>query len=284
MRPQPPHRGRSLAVNEHIIRGQQWGRILQEQLAGAPSGTLAWLEQAGRPLKTDVYSRVALLPIQGEPCFAKLYLAKSAWRQLAFRLGFSRAARSFDAASDLARADQPVPAARTCLRVPEGLLLITEGIPDANDLRALWLSGPEQQHAFYLLQCAGIVLARLHDAGYAHGDCKWGNLLWNGTRFYLVDLEAVRRIGGRRGAGRRNAGRHLPARGQARQYRDLARFTLDAEDLGVGQAQYDLFLDSYAAERGLQARQLIAAMRPMLEKMRARHAAKYGTGIRSLVS
>ena len=74
------------------------------------------------------------------------------------------------------------------------MLLLTEAIAGARDLRALWLQPSPPAVAERLMSAAGETLAGLHAAGYAHGDAKWSNLLWDGSRFYLVDLEAVRRF------------------------------------------------------------------------------------------
>ncbi len=152
------------------------------------------MERHTRLLKSDTFSRVGLLELQGQCCFLKLYLAKSSLQRVGFRLGYGRGVHSFDAARRLARASLPVPSPLACLLVEEGMVLLTEGIANSRDLRSLWLEQPAAGAASQLMQAAGDTLAALHLAGFAHGDCKWSNLLWNEVQMYLVDLEAVRAV------------------------------------------------------------------------------------------
>ena len=220
------------------------------------------MERHTRLLKTDVFSRVGMLDLQGRPCFLKLYLAKSRLQQLGFRLGYGRGVHSYDAAQRLALADLPVPAPLACLLVEEGMLLLTEGIDNSRDLRALWLEQPAAATAQQLMQVAGDTLAALHRAGFAHGDCKWSNLLWNGAQLYLVDLEAVRVVKAVRS-------QLLPL--HTRQLRDLARYTVDAEALGASPGQYGVFMDRYCAGMGCRRELVTAGMLPAVEAIRKRH-------------
>ncbi len=107
---------------------------------------------------------------------------------------------------------------------------------------------------------AGESVARLHRAGYAHGDCKWNNLLWTGQQCYLVDLD---------GAGKASIG-------SAKQARDLARFTLNAEELAIGPELYEHFLESYLQGVSVSRSVVIDQMMPVLRMLRDRHLAKYG--------
>jgi tRNA A-37 threonylcarbamoyl transferase component Bud32 len=252
-----------MASSNSLIRGGDWAPRLLELLNSPPADAIAWMETQTRPLKADTWSRVGLLQVRGEWCFAKLYLAKTAWQRLGFRLGYGRAVHSFDAAVKLAAAGLPVPEPRACLRVPAGMLLLTAGFPAAQDLRALWLGEPGNDLAPQLLRRSAELLAGLHGAGFAHGDCKWSNLLWLGEQFYLVDLEAVRKLGGGRGF-------------HPRQARDLARFTIDAEALGLGRELYQLFLDTYLASSGYPRDLVLQRVLPLVETIRARHLSKYG--------
>jgi hypothetical protein len=75
-----------------------------------------------------------------------------------------------------------------------------------------------------------------------------------------VDLDAVRGL------------RLRPAR----RARDLARFTLNAEEENVSPALYALFLDSYAQRAALPRDLLEGQIRPCLLKLRARHQMRSG--------
>jgi tRNA A-37 threonylcarbamoyl transferase component Bud32 len=144
--------------------------------------------------------------------------------------------------------------------VPEGILLLTEGMPDGRNLNDLWREQPAPDEFRQIMHGAGESVARLHRAGYAHGDCKWSNLLWTGRQCYLVDLDGV----------------GMAAIASAKQARDLARFTLNAEELAIGPELYELFLESYLQCVGASRDATMANMMPLLRMLRDRHLAKYG--------
>lgn len=256
------------------IRGAQWADVLRREMAHSSTDTVAWMEQHTRALKSDRYSRVGTLELQGQPCWLKLYIGKSYWQRLGFRLGYGRAVHSFDAAHKLSDKGLAVPAPRTCTLVPEGIVLLTEGIVPSSDLRTLWLAQLDRARVMQLMSCAGESIAALHAAGFAHGDCKWGNLLWDGQRFLLVDLEAVRSV-------KMSNSDAFPL--PAGQQRDLARYTVDAEELAVNPEQYSVFMASYCARRNFSIETVSSAIKPAVEYIRRRHRARYGGEHRALV-
>lgn len=243
-----------------VCRGRDWGERLTATLKMSPLGEVNWMEQHTQVLKSDSHSRVGLLQLDGSLCYLKFYSAKSWGQKMLYRLGYARGLRSFDAATQLLQVGVQVPAPHSCVLSPNGMMLLTEGVAGGKDLKALWQGNIKQPQQELLLASAGRILARLHGAGYCHGDCKWSNLLWSGNGFYLVDLEGVKRapLGGKR------------------QARDLARFTVNAEDLGVSPASFDCFLESYLAAVQLSREKIIAVVMPPLEQLRVRHETKYG--------
>ncbi len=249
-----------MAGAARLLRDGGWGGVLARALAEPPAGIEAWLASHTRPLKADPGSRVGLLQLRGATCCLKLYRGRGGIRALAFRLGIGRGVRSFDRALELAAAGIRVPEPRACLLVPDGMLLLTEGLPASSDLRALWTTGAGVADWPALLDAAGRALAGLHASGFAHGDCKWSNLLWSGGEICFVDLDAVRRA----------------RRGAARSTRDLARFTLDAEELALPPALYRGFIGSYAMAAQRQPEQLSRSILPSLDRLRRRHLARYG--------
>ncbi len=263
-----------MPARKNILRGTVWAGLLEQRLAAVPGTTANWMEQHTRLLKSDAHSRVGLLRLQQQWCCLKFYLAKSPLQRLGFRLGYGRGLRAFDRADDLAGRGLRVPRALACLLVPEGMLLLTEGIAASRDLRALWQQRPGAQQAPGWMYAAGEALAALHCAGFAHGDCKWSNLLWRDGSIYLVDLEGVREV-----AAHRPGDPSL----HPRQLRDLARFTVDAEELGVGKPVFELFLASYCDCSGSDRDRLVGAMQAPLQIIRNRHRARYGTAGDTLV-
>jgi len=250
--------------NTRIIRGgssgDDWGMALQKMLATSSDDAAAWMQQHTRLLKDDTNSLVGLLQLRDEDCYLKLYCHKSALQKLLFRLGRGRPVRSFDAACKLLGSEVPVPRPRACLLVSGGMLLLTEGLAGGGNLNDLWREQPVQDKFRQLMHSAGESVAHLHRAGYAHGDCKWSNLLWTGNRCYLVDLDGVGKA----------------SIGSAKQARDLARFTLNAEELNIGPELYELFLESYLQGVGESRQAMIVRMMPILRVLRERHVVKYG--------
>jgi tRNA A-37 threonylcarbamoyl transferase component Bud32 len=240
-----------------VLRGGDWAAEAMRQL---PAAADSWLRQEGRVLKADRHSVVSLVQLQGETCYVKSYAAKNVLQQGIFALGRGRATDAYDAAVALTDAGVAVPAAKACLLLEGSMLLVAQGLPAAQDLKAIWTQAPAPIRPQELLQTAGETLAALHGAGFAHGDCKWSNLLWDQNQFYLVDLEAVARC-------------PLQHRKQAR---DLARFTVNAEDLGVEAEQYGHFLDGYCTRLNLGRGSVMDSMRGDLVRFRARHRDKYG--------
>jgi hypothetical protein len=92
-------------------------------------------------------------------------------------------------------------------------------------------------------------------------------MLWAQERLYLVDLDAV-----------------VTARaGSAQQARDLARFTLNAEEQELQPALYEKFLQEYLQLTTVSRQDLMRAMLTPLKKLRQRHQDKYGAGGQPLV-
>lgn len=243
-----------------ILRGDNWGACLQNALAVSPLAELEWMRQHTQLLKSDTHSQVGLIPLQDRLCYLKFYSTKSMGQKILFRLGYARGLRSFDAATELLAADVRVPTPLACLLLPRGMMLLTDGIAGGQDLKALWQEDIGSTKEEMLMSGAGLALATLHNAGYCHGDCKWSNFLWSSQGFYLVDLEGVKRtdVGGKR------------------QARDLARFTVNAEDMGVTTECYELFLASYLQGSNHSREIIIRAIMPFLRQLRQRHKLKYG--------
>ncbi len=243
-----------------IVRGDAWAAHLQDLLARSPWDVGDWMTRHTRLLKRDRDSQVGLLLLQQKLCCLKFYAFKSRLQRWRYHWGSGRAIHAFDIGRQLVAAGLAGPRPLACLRIDAGMLLLSEGIPDANNLQSLWLSRAEGTFPAHLLTGAGTVLARWHMAGYAHGDCKWSNVLCAGGQVVLIDLDAAR----------------AAPLGAPRQARDLARFTLNAEEMGMDADAYAQFLDSYCGVVGTDRQETQRRMLPALEKLRARHLARYG--------
>lgn len=243
-----------------VLRDGGWAERLQRAVSQSPDQPEAWVEQHCNVLKRDAHSRAGLLRLDGAEHFLKLYLAKSPVQRWAFRWGVGRGVAAFEAALRLQRADIAVPAARACLLADGSVMLLTEAIC-GRDLKARWQSLEDADSGGEsLLDAAGLALGSLHQAGFSHGDCKWSNLLCANGQIYLADLEAVKST----------------ALATQEAFRDLARFTLNAEDLAVPAALYQTFLASYCRHTGQEETAIERGTLPALKAMRARHAVRYG--------
>ncbi|MEH6580566.1 MAG: lipopolysaccharide kinase InaA family protein [Halioglobus sp.] len=244
-----------------IQRGDSWAEKLRQLLLAASTDVPTWMKKHTTVLKQDTYSQVGLLDLDGRLCYLKYYAAKSSLQRLFLGLGYGRGVKSFDAARALSAAGISVPEPLACLAISGGVLLLTEGVTASTDLKSYWTQHAGDNTVQEDLACkAGLLMADLHRAGFAHGDFKWSNLLLSRGAFYLVDLEAV---------GRAKVGDGKTAR-------DIARFTLNAEDMAMQAPAFELFLVSYQRRSGLSRPDLLKGVGPILRQLRARHVAKYG--------
>ncbi len=250
-----------------ILRGREWARALQAALGPGEADPATWLADNADIIKRDSYSLVGLLTLQGRACYLKYYHPKRSIQGLLLRFGRGRGIASFDNALALRRAGLEVPEPLACLRTGRGLMLLTEAIEGAADLKTLWLAGQSDARLDTLMAAAGDTLAHWHARGFTHGDCKWSNFLFAGERVLLVDLEGV--------------GRGSPASQGAR--RDVARFVVNAEDMGLPEKPFRVFLRSYTAPLGINADEIPGRIRPRLEALRRRHRARYGERGRQLL-
>lgn len=247
-------------MTARVLRDGPPAAALCDALNASEVSTRDWLLANGRVLKNDTHSVVVLVPIAGREHYIKLFVSKSSWQGVMFRFSVSRAVRGHDFARRLHEAGLPVPQALCCLLVPEGTLLVTEAVA-GSDLKTLWRgdSSDSLNWPFIMQRSAGAVAA-LHRAGYAHGDCKWANLLMGPEACFLVDLDGV----------------HKTAWASRKQAADIARFTLSAEELSLPDEYYAIFLDSYCQLTGRGRADVIKAVMPRLRNLRQRHEARYG--------
>lgn len=248
-----------MAERVRVLHGQYWGEHLAALLQQPPVEIAQWLGRHSTLVKNDAYSMAGLLELEGKPCFVKLYRHKSLLRKWLPPPGGRRAVRSFMTSQVLADSAVPVPAALACLMIPEGLLLLTESIVQGTSLGQLWHQAHSPQESGSWMRAAGDILAALHQSGFVHGDCKWSNLLWSDDHFYLVDLDAARK-----------------ATWRVHYARDIARFTLNAEEQGVEPDQYEQFLSSYLQSTGGSREALVTGVMPYLKTFRERHRVRYG--------
>lgn len=244
-----------------IIRGDYWATLLQDELLHSTLGAGEWMEEFTNILKSDEQSLSGLMRMDGQVCFLKLYRIKSPFHRIQYRLGMGRPLRNFAAARDLDAEGLAVPRPFACLSVREGMLLLIEGLSGPGTLAEVWQSGAfSHDELVRVMRGAGETLATLHHSGFAHGDCKWNNLFWDGYRVCLIDLDEARKS----------------RVGSAAQSQDLARFTVNAERLSIGADLFEQFLAAYLDGVVDTRRTVLDRMLPALYHYRKKHSSKYG--------
>ncbi len=102
-----------------------------------------------------------------------------------------------------------------------------------------------------ILACAVDAVAKLHDAGFVHGDLKWSNILFVGgsvPHVVLTDLDALKK-----------------SASTAAQGRDFARFLIAPGNCSLSEAATEILIERYLTRR--------AVSRSLLEKTLRRHVA-----------
>lgn len=243
-----------------IVRaGPQATRVSKLFRESAGTGEI-WMRARTQILKQDAFGLVGLLESDEVACVLKFYRFKSRLHRFGYTFGRGRALRSYKAAMTLRREGIAVPQPLGCLRLPDGMVVLSEAIAGEGNLQEVWERQPLESAARRIMQVAGHTLAHLHLCGYAHGDCKWNNFLWDGRSICMVDLDGVSKA----------------AIGSAKQARDVARFTVNAEEQGLDSSLFNLFLESYLQAVGETRQEAVARMVPFVYSMRAKHLARYG--------
>ncbi|CAA0114739.1 Uncharacterised protein [Halioglobus japonicus] len=238
-----------------IKRGDVWAERLKEQLTEYPEGAAEWMEEHTTILNSTVDSLSGLLRVEDELAYLKLYRFSSFKRRLQYYFGRSQSLRNYRRAISLREKGLALPDQLAYLAVSQGTLLVSEGFSEGGNLDELWRQRNSEDGFDAVMRSAGETLAALHSAGYMYGDCRWVNLFWNGQRVYLTDFNDTRkcRVGG------------VP------QARDLARFTANAEELGIGLKLFEQFLGTYMDGVPGTRREIVERMIRPLYRIRGQH-------------
>jgi hypothetical protein len=223
-----------------------------------PRACLAAAEAA--PGRTSRHARTVRLAAPDGDVFVKTYPAPGGYRALrAFRIGEALRAAGFGAPDVVVAAT----------RGRDGLL-VTHDAGGEDLLGAVAARRDDRRAKRALLRALGGEVARLHAAGFVHGDLVPPNVRVAGGRFVFLDNDRTRRS------------RALVVVGGRRNLVQLGRFVVP----GVGVTDRARVLDAYARGRGLSrdarrrlARWLVAktiARRCAIDRIAAADAARAG--------
>jgi len=249
-----------MAGKVRIKRGDVWAARLKEHLTTSQVGAAEWMEDHTQIISSTVDSLSGLLQLDDVLGYLKLYLFKPYKYKMSLGLRKPQPLRNFDIASAFAEKGIAVPRPLACLAVSQGMLIVTECLSGGGNLAELWRTQSAVPSADVMMRAAGETLAQLHVAGYNCGDCRWEHLFWNGQRVYLTMLDSTRKS---------------PLAG-IQQARDLAQFTANAEELGIGSVLFEQFLETYLQGINGNRREVVERMIRPLYRFRGQHMARYG--------
>ena len=201
----------------------------------------------------------------GASWFVKRY-SYSGLRRLAARLGRERARRNYVISMAWQAAGIPVPQPLACLVAPGTATswFVCEALDGAIDMHELTRHGqPEADAVQRQILFTGLqLLARVHQAGWSHGDAKWANFILSADyqQIWLVDLDAARRC----------------KLGSRRQARDLARFCLNAREAGFDTGLIQQALQDYLSRTGSDSDRFLAWVDHYHDKVMRRHQTSSG--------
>lgn len=235
-----------------ILRGDAWAARLQGHLSAAPDDVHAWMAEHTHRLKDEKHKVSGLLRLGGDFCFLKFYGFRRPLARHMLRFRTPPALRAYDTAAALRWKEVAVPRPRACLLIKRGILLLTKGIEASETLQYLYEGGLNDELASHIMSEAGEEVGRMHLAGFAHGDLRWNNLLWGRDRLYITHLEQAERAHPQSSA----------------QWRDLATFSLGAEDVGLDPWYYEQFLAAYMRRVEIDKEDLLKRLEGPLARVR----------------
>ena len=227
-----------------------------------------WFNSEAKIIKRDKYSRVGFVQEENiGKIYIKHYSAKSWWHRISMFFNQGRAGRSFKVSDELLRNGISVPipyaliTANGSFGLPDSSYYLCQGLVKGKDFKSFYLSSDVKNSDLIKdrLQYIGRQLAGLHNCGYVHGDFKWSNIIFQGSKLFFVDLDNTSKINSL----------DIEAK-------DLARFILNAEELMTDKTVFNYFMKAYRKSRKNASINLMLRCKKDLEKLRNKHLVRYG--------
>lgn len=230
-----------------------------------------WFERAVVKLKASCTRDAGLVVgTENRTLFVKRFKLNR-WQRLFRPLVKDRALQAFNLSMELIRSGISVPRPFAAVRDfngrPKATYFISEALLHTQTLQSIIKNTDNPDSKLDLIKYLAGEIARLHRAGFFHGDMKWKNIMLNPDRLdriYFVDLDSSGSLKSSR---------------DSRYARDLARFCVDIFEILDTEDLIHDFLEAYVLNTSRTLEEVITHIQPYHRKRAAKHKHRYGIAV-----
>ena len=220
-------------------------------------------------IKSDEKKESGIVNISSSKAvFVKRFFIDNAWQKILYALYKDQALQTFKLSLDMASAGVPIPRPLAVIRDPErkkkSVYLLSEALRHYRTLKKTIIDLKDPAQVQDVLDYLAVLLAKMHNAGFFHGDMKWKNIMIDArskNSACFIDLDTAGRLISRR---------------DRRYARDLARFCIDIQESLPQQGQVCRFITAYSRFATRTPKSIMEHTLPYHMKIAAKHRAKYG--------
>ncbi len=220
-------------------------------------------------IKSDEKKESGIINISSSKAvFVKRFFINNTWQKILYALYKDQALQTFKLSLDMASAGIPIPRPLAVIRDPErkkkAVYLLSEALSNYRTLKKTITDFKNPVQVQDVLDYLAGLLARMHNAGFFHGDMKWKNIMIDArsnNSACFIDLDTAGRLISRR---------------DRRYARDLARFCIDIQESLPQQGQDQRFIMSYSRFAARTPQAIMEHIQPYHMKIAAKHRTKYG--------
>lgn len=230
-----------------------------------------WFDQAVKKLKSSSTRDAGLIVGTDNRTFFVKRFKLNKWQKLCRPLIKDRGLQAFNLSMDLTRTGISVPLPLAAVRdfkgSPEATYFISEALLHTQTLQNIIKHTDNPGVILNLMEYLASEIAKLHRAGFFHGDMKWKNIMLHPDTLnhsYFVDLDSSDRLKSSR---------------DTRYARDLARFCVDIYELLDTQELIHDFLSAYIRHTSRTLEEVIEHIQPYHRKRAAKHKQRYGIDV-----
>ncbi len=192
--------------------------------------------------------------------FLKVYQRKTWKRKIQYLFGHRRAYRSWQAHCHFCDMALAVPAPMVYVANGSSEFVLSEFKNGLVDLR-MFIGDKHMNTTFAesgIMTKAAELIAAIHQSGYVHGDCKWGNFLWSDAdkALYVVDFDGAKPYHDKQAT------------------KDVARFIVSAKEAKTKEKLLSEFMTCYGDIMKVDVDFLIKKISPVVNRIILRHKSK----------